>query len=83
MKLTGGKATSRSLQDGHENVTIGPEKTLAMVLHHGLGLSQSLVATLTKTTKNFIGKLVITGTRRTRNLADDEEDEAVEQLRLF
>jgi len=82
IKLARGKTTSHSLQDGHENVTIEPEKALAMALHHGLGLPLSLVATLIKTTKYVIAKQVITGKRQIYCLAE-VDDELTQKLRLF
>jgi hypothetical protein len=57
------------LEEAATNPEIGPEKTLAIVLHHGLGLSLELVSVLTGVTKNVAAKRVISGTRKLRGVA--------------
>lgn len=57
------------LEDACDNPAVGPEKTLAMVLHHGLGLPLSLVAKLMNTTKNVVAKQVITAKKEIRRSA--------------
>lgn len=54
------------LERACDDPTIGPERALAMILHLGLGLPQSLVARLLHTTKNVVNKQVISGKRRVR-----------------
>ncbi len=61
---------------------IGPQRTLAMILHHGLGFPLSLVALLQGTTKNVTAKNVISGKRRMKKLAKSMRAES-KQLSLF
>jgi hypothetical protein len=61
---------------------IGPRRTLAMILHDGLGFPLSLVALLQGTTKNVVAKNVISGKRRMKKLAKKLKVES-RQLSLF
>lgn len=71
------------LEDAVENPAVGPEKMLAMLLHHGLGLPLSLVAKLTGTTKNVVAKQVISGKRSVRRHHQDALQSADGQPTLF
>lgn len=62
------------LAEAVENPKIGPERTLAIILHHGLGLPLELVARLTKTTKNTVAKQVISGTKRLAKKEPRDDD---------
>lgn len=52
------------LAEAVDNPKIGPDRTLTILLHHGLGLPLNLVAKLLGTTKNVVAKRIITGTKR-------------------
>lgn len=56
----------RMLEEACDDPKVGPERCLAMILHHGLGLPLSLVSRLLKTTKNTVAKQVISGKRRVK-----------------
>lgn len=56
----------RLLEQSVADPTIGPERTLSMILHHGLGVPLSLVGRLIGTTKNVVAKQVISGRQRMR-----------------
>lgn len=62
------------LKEAVDNPKIGPDRTLAIILHHGLGLPLELVARLTKTTKNTVAKQVISGTKRLAKQEPRDDD---------
>jgi hypothetical protein len=68
----------RMLNEAIDDPKIGPQRTLAMILHHGLGLPLSMIARLQDVTKNVTAKDVISGKRRMRKLKVPPREFAVD-----
>lgn len=60
----------RLLERAVDEPKIGPEKTLAVILHKGLGLPLSLVGRLMGTNKNVVAKQVISAANGLRKLSE-------------
>ena len=52
------------LAEAVKDRSIGPDRTLSIILHHGLGLSVGVVAALQNTTKAVVHRRLLTGTKR-------------------